>query len=158
MEKLIEQYRYHDQLYKIVLEGIKPEHTHVRLNGMTNQIFRIVGNLPTTQYKITNGMDIELQQAFYDFHGRNRGIISDAEYPSHVEIIKDGNKIALVLEERLQELTDEDLTCESLFNSPKIIHNNLLRTLSFIIDRVAYAIVQPILMRKAFGYEAMKYS
>lgn len=158
MERLIEQYRYHDMLYHNVLDGIRPEHMHIRINGLTNHIAWIAGNLPATRCKIAESLGVGLQQAFPEFYEDNKAIMPDTEYPSLDELIKDWERITPVLEKRLGDLTQEELMSESPFHTPKIAHDNLLGTIAFLIDREAYAIGQLSLMRKAFGYEAMKYS
>ncbi len=75
-----------------------------------------------------------------------------------VQIIKGWDRITPVLEKRLADLISEQLSAPSPLNSPKIEHNNLLGTISFLIDGESYAIGQLSLIRKTFGYEAIKYN
>ncbi len=158
IERLLEQYRYHDTLFKNVLTGIKPKHTHIRLNGLTNHLSWIAGNLATTRYNLRNSIGIELEQAFPEFFKGHKPIIPDVHYPSLEEIIADWDRITPVLEKRLKEITPEQLVAPSPLFIPKTIgQNNLLGAIIFLIDRESYAIGQIALIRKVFGYEAMKY-
>ena len=156
ISRLIKQ--YHSILFRNVLEGINPEHRHIRLNGVTNHIAWIAGNLAATRNNLANNIGIEIEPAYPEFFEGHKAIIPDAEYPDLEGIINYWNKITPVLEKRLTELTPEQLAGKSSFFIPKILgKNNLLGTLIFLIDRESYAIGQLALMRKAFGYEAMKY-
>ncbi len=156
--RLQEQYKYHSILFRNVLKGVEPKHTHVRLNGITNHISWIAGNLAATRFNLGNTIGIEIQQAFPEFFEGHKAIISDTQYPSLEEIIKDWDRITPILEKRLIELTPEQLVTKSPLFIPKTLEkNNLLGTLLFLIDRESYAIGQIALIRKAFGYEAMKY-
>ncbi|NMH85983.1 hypothetical protein [Flavivirga algicola] len=156
--RLLEQYRFHDTLYKNVLESIKPKHTHIRLNGLTNHVSWIAGNLAATRFNLGNNIGIELKQGFPEFFKDHKSIIPNVQYPSLEAIIKDWDRITPVLEKRLEEMTPEQLSAPSPLFIPKSIkQNNILGTLIFLIDRESYAIGQIALIRKAFGYEAMKY-
>ncbi len=158
INRLLEQYRYHNTLFKNVLEGIKPKHTHIRMNGLTNHLSWIAGNLTATRFNLGNCIGIELEQTFPEFFEGHKSIIPDVQYPSLEEIIADWDRITPVLEKRLKEITLEQLAAPSPLYTPRTIgQNNLLGTIIFLIDRESYAIGQIALIRKAFGYEAMKY-
>ncbi len=158
IDRLLELYKYHSILFRNVLKGIKAEHTHIRLNGVTNHIAWIAGNLVATRYNLANTIGLEIAQAFPEFFEGHKAIIPEIQYPDLKKIIADWNKVTPLLEKRLYELTVEQLASKSPLFIPVILDkNNLLGTLIFLIDRESYAIGQLALMRKAFGYEAMKY-
>ncbi len=158
MIRLIEQYRFHNLLFKNVLKGIKVQDTHIRINGKTNHIAWIAGNLVSVRYRLANSLGLDVKESFYEYFEHQRPIQDGLVYPELPKMLEEWEVISPVLEKRLSELTQQELAAESPFSAPQIAHDNLLGTINFLIDREAYAIGQLGLMRKAFGYEAMSYS
>ncbi|WP_298894289.1 DinB family protein [uncultured Psychroserpens sp.] len=156
--RLLEQYDFHSKLYLNCLVDIRPDDAQERINQSTNHIAWLAGNLVSVRYRLGNNIGLKEQDVYYDLFKDQRPIQKHITYPDLVPIKEDWNRITPLLRDRLSALTKEELLAPQPFDAPLLGEPNLLNTISFLIDRESYAIGQLGLLRKIFGYEAMKYN
>ncbi len=156
--RLLEQYDFHSKLYLNCLVDIKPSDAQKRINQSTNHIAWLAGNLVSVRFRLGSSLGLEVQDVFYDLFKDQRAIQDHITYPDLAPIQEDWNRITPILKDRLSSLTKEELLSSQPFDAPLLGQPNLLNTISFLIDRESYAIGQLGLLRKIFGYEAMKYN
>ncbi len=156
--RLLEQYDFHSKLYVNCLIDIKPSDAQKRINQSTNHIAWLAGNLVSVRYRLGNYIGLEEQDVFYELFKDQRAIQNHITYPDLVPIREDWNRITPLLADRLSSLTEEELLSSQPLDVPLLGESNLMNTISFLIDRESYAIGQLGLLRKIFGYEAMKYN
>ncbi|SHJ20459.1 hypothetical protein [Aquimarina spongiae] len=156
--RLLEQYDFHSKLYVNCLVDIKPDDAQKRINQNTNHIAWLAGNLVSVRYRLGNSIGLKEQDVFHELFKDQRPIQKHITYPDLAPIQKDWNRITPLLRDQLFALTEEELLAPQPFDAPLLGASNLLNTISFLIDRESYAIGQLGLLRKIFGYEAMKYN
>lgn len=158
LDRILEQYEYHNALYANVLEDIHPKDTHTRINERTNHIAWLAGNLVSVRFRLAASLGITEEETFPHLFKDQKPLQVYSTYPDLVVILEDWNRITPILKKTLQGLTNEELLGPPSFEALFIGDNNLLGLISFIVDRESYAIGQLGLLRKAFGYPAMKYA
>jgi len=156
--RLLEQYDFHSKLYLNCLVGIKPSDAQKRINQSTNHIAWLAGNLVSVRYRLGNSIGLKEQDVFYELFKDQRAIQKHITYPDLAPIQEDWQRITPLLRDKLSLLTEKELLNPQPLDAPLLGEPNLLNTISFLIDRESYAIGQLGLLRKIFGYEAMKYN
>ena len=156
--RLLEQYDFHSKLYINCLTDIKPNDAQKRINQHTNHIAWLAGNLVSVRYRLGHSVGVNEKDTFYEIFKDQRPIQKHITYPDLSLILKDWNKITPLLRNKLLSLTEKELLVPPPFETPLLGEPNLLNTISFLIDRESYAIGQMGLLRKIFGYEAMRYN
>lgn len=158
MKLVIPQYRMHTQNFENVLNGIKEESARTRLEGKTNHLAWMVGNLVNTRYWMAAVVGIDRKDPNDAIFGNGKALDESLGYPSIEALKKEWHVISPLVFERLQTVTDEHLAkpFEVGMNIDFIEENNL-NMLGMAIDRESYLLGQLALMRKALGYEGMKY-
>ncbi|MDT0608143.1 DinB family protein [Croceitalea rosinachiae] len=156
--RILEQYDFHSRLYVNCLADIKPKDAQKRINQNTNHIAWLAGNLVSVRYRLGSSIGLKERDTFYEIFKDQRPIQKHITYPDLAPLQEDWNRIAPLLRNRLLSLTEEELIAPQPFAAPLLAKPNLLNTISFLIDREAYAIGQLGLLRKIFGYEAMRYN
>ena len=78
-------------------------------------------------------------------------------YPELKKLLKNWNIITPILKEKSESLSENALTRNPPFKTPPILDNTLMSYILFLIDRESYVIGQLAFIRKALGYDAMKY-
>lgn len=158
IDRLIEQYDYHNMLFENVLENISHQDALVRINGNTNHILWLAGNFVSTRYDLAKKLGATIENPNAAVYENHKAIQNDLTYPAINEILDGAESIRPILKTILADLPDSDLLTEPSFKTPPILDNTLLSYILFLIDRESYVIGQIAFIRKALGYEAMKYN
>jgi len=151
---LLTLFDYHTGFFSRVLDGISEADMHNRLNTEANHPAWLAGSLVTQRYRMTDDTGTEHTQTGAELFINNKGIISDATYPSISEYIQDWDRITPDARKALISIDDKKL--DSDFNMPgmKMTYYELI---CFTIYREASLIGQLALWRRLLGYPAMKY-
>lgn len=150
------QYDLHSKLFDNVLEGISDVDATVRLNGQTNHIAWLAGSLLYQRFECTNlvGNPTEKPasyELFKDFKG-----IQEQKYPSIQEFKNDWARVSPQLRASLSSISTEKLNTYAPFKMGE--HEvTVYEVIVFNMHREAYFIGQIGILRKYFGYPAMKY-
>jgi hypothetical protein len=157
IDRLIEQYEFHNMLFENVIEAIKHEDAKMRINGNTNHILWLSGNLASTRYDLAKNLGVNIENTFAKFYENHKSLHEDFEYPELEKLLQNWKIITPILKEKLVSISEEELFDSPTFSTPSILDNSLLSHILFLIDRESYVIGQLAFIRKALGYKAMRY-
>lgn len=137
-----------------VLDGIKDEDTHNRLNTKANHIAWLAGSLVDQRFELARNFGSDQRQGADDLFKNHQGIRDGVTYPPLEQYRNDWKKITPILREFLVNSNNEDLE--------KIIDMGEFKTstyelISFVMYREANIIGQIALWRRLLGYAAMNY-
>jgi hypothetical protein len=155
MQAIIDLYDMQTTYFKSVLEGIKDEDAHNRLNTRANHVAWLTGSLVEQRYELANYLSIAGNQSAQEFFKNNQGIKDDLKYPSLISFIEDWGKISPQLRQALVKVSDDKL--DEYFETMPDMKMSYYELISFISYREANCIGQIALWRRLLGYEAMKY-
>jgi hypothetical protein len=155
MQAIIDLYDMQTTYFKSVLEGIKDEDAHNRLNTKANHVAWLTGSLVEQRYELANYLNVAGNQSAQELFKNNKGIIDDEKYPSLISFKEDWEKISPQLREALVKVTDDKL--DEHFEMMPGMKMSYYELISFISYREANCIGQIALWRRLLGYEAMKY-
>ncbi len=151
-------YRMQTQLFNNAIAGIKDEDAKKRLQERTNHILWMAGNMVNCRYWLANLLGIANKDPFGQFFENAKSLDTAAGYPSLQQLKKEWHAISPLLFAKLISISDEELQSPFDFGMKvSFIEENKLNMVGMCVDRVAYLLGQMGLMRKALGYDAMKY-
>ncbi|WP_443939518.1 DinB family protein [Pedobacter sp. MW01-1-1] len=151
---LLVLYEMHTKFLVSALDGIGDEDSQRRLNTEANHIAWITGSVVNGRFFLAKCFGLEIQSTTGELFENNKGIISDATYPTLESFKDDWDKISPVLETALTHASAEKLT--EPFEMPGM-KMSLFDMISFTIYREANCIGQIALWRRLLGYPGMKY-
>jgi len=158
LQIIIPQFRMHTQMFDNVLNGIKEQDALTRINGKTNHFTWMVGNLVNARYWLGNLLGIEKEDPNARFFKDAKALDTTADYPSLDALKKEWHIISPLVFEKLHTVTDEELSQSySMGMNIDFIEENKLNMTGMAMDRESYLFGQLGLMRRALGYDAMKY-
>lgn len=155
MQAIIDLYDMQTTYFKSVLEDIKDEDAHNRLNTKANHVAWLTGSLVEQRYELANYLSVAGNQSAHEFFKNNQGIKDDVKYPSLISFKEDWEKISPQLREALVKVADEKL--DEKFEMMPDMKMSYYELISFVSYREANCIGQIALWRRLLGYEAMKY-
>jgi hypothetical protein len=155
MQAIIDLYDMQTKYFNSVLDGIKDEDAHNRLNTKANHVAWLSGSLTEQRYELANYFGVSGNQAAQELFKNNQGIKDDVKYPSLNSFKNDWEKISPLLRKALVNVTDEKL--DEQFEMMPDMKMTYYELISFISYREANCIGQIALWRRLLGYEAMKY-
>ena len=151
-------YRMQTQLFDNVIAGIKTEDATKRLQDRTNHIVWMAGNIVNCRYWLAGLFDLQEKDPHDKFFADAKALDVNAAYPSLETLKREWHRISPVLYDCLMNLTDEALQkAYSLGMNVAFIEENKLNMVGMCLDRISYLTGQVSLMRRALGYDAMKY-
>lgn len=151
-------YRMHTQTFDNVLEGIKEEDAKQRLNGRTNHIVWMAGNIVNCRYWLASVLGMEEKDPNQDLFAEGKALNESYDYPLLDSLKKEWHKVSPVVFEKINVLTEEELRQPYNFGMDvDFIEENILNMVAMCVDREQYLLGQLALMRKALGYGGMKY-
>lgn len=155
---LIPSYRMHSQLFANVIEGISLEDAKQRINGRTNHVLWMVGNLVNCRYWLANALGLSEKDPNDALFADAKALDESFDYPQLENLKTEWHKISPLVFNKLCNLTDEELLRPySIGMETSFIEENYLNAIGMCIDREEYLLGQLGLMRKILGYDAMKY-
>lgn len=159
LEMIISGFRMQTQMFDNMLNGVKEEDALRRIEGRTNHITWMVGNLVNCRYWLANVLGITDKDPHADLFENARSLDEKFHYPSLKELKDEWHKISPELYRRLLSLTEAELLQHYDFGMMKVdfIEENKLNLIGMAVDRQSYLYGQLGLMRKILGYEGVKY-
>lgn len=155
---VIPQYRMHTRMFDNVLNGIKDKDAGVRVEGRTNHILWMAGNLVNCRYWLGDILGLDHTDPHEALFKDARALDPNAEYPSIDTLKKEWHKISAPVYERLMSVTEKELDEAYPFGmNVGFVEENRLNMVGMAMDRESYLFGQLGLMRRILGYEGMKY-
>lgn len=158
LEMTIPAFKMQTQIFDNVLNGIKEEDALKRVEGKTNHIIWMTGNLVNSRYWLANILGIGDKDPHEDLFAQAKALNEKLPYPSLKTLKSEWHKISPVLYKRLLSVTEEELQQPYDFGwKVDFIKENKLNTVGMSLDRQSYLFGQIGLMRRILGYEGIKY-
>jgi hypothetical protein len=153
---MIAQFDLNTRLFKNVTADVSDEHARTRPNANTNHIAWIVGHTLSSRYMLANVLGVPDAEPFPDLYAKGKGLVVDATYPTLKELAREWPSISQKMIGRIRELTDAEMQADAPFPVPN--GKRIIDFITFIGHHEAYMIGQLGILRRFFGYEAMKYN
>ncbi len=155
---VIPAYRIHSQLFNNMLDGVREEDTQMRIADKTNHFAWMVGNLVNCRYWLAEVLGIPEKDPNEDLFKDARALDPSIQYPPLDELKKQWHRISPPLYQKLLSVEEEELSRAYAFgmNTP-YVEENKLNMVGMSLDRESYLFGQLGLMRKALGYEGVRY-
>ncbi len=158
LEIVIPGYRMHSQMFNNMLNGIRQEDAQKRIDDKTNHFAWMAGNLVNCRYWVANVLGVPGEDPNAAFFKDGKALDVNAQYPSLDELKTEWHKISPLLYHRLLSISEGELHEAHAFgmNIP-YVEENKLNMVGMGIDRESYLFGQLGLMRRALGYDAVRY-
>lgn len=155
---VIPAYKMRSQLFNSVLADINEVDAKHRVNGRTNHILWMAGNLVNCRYWLAEALGLPDRDPHADFFSEAKALNENLDYPN-LKILKDEwHQISPKLFYKLCNATDEELLQPyTIGMGAPFIEENYLNAIGMCLDREEYLFGQLGLMRRVLGYNAMKY-
>ena len=158
LEIVIPGYRMHSQMFNNMLDGIQETDAQTRIEGRTNHLTWMVGNLVNCRYWLGNILGIPEKDPHDDLFREAKALDVNAEYPSLEELKSGWHKISPVLYQKLLSVEESELQQAYEFGmNVSYVEENKLNMVGMFMDRESYLFGQLGLMRKILGYDSVKY-
>jgi hypothetical protein len=155
---VIPGYRMHSQMFNNMLAGFRQEDAQTRLEGKTNHFAWMAGNLVNCRYWLANILGIPEKDPHEDLFKDAKALDANVQYPPMDELKNTWHKISPLLYQKLLSVTEAELEEAYEFGmNISYVEENKLNMVGMCIDRESYLFGQLGLMRKALGYEAVRY-
>ncbi len=158
LEIIIPAFRMQSQMFNNILKGIKDKDILHRVEGRTNHILWMAGNVVNCRYWLANILGIKDTDPYEDLFGQAKALDEGLPYPSLDALKKEWHKISPKLYQRLLSMTDKELQQPYAFGMKvDFVAENKLNMIGMATDRQSYLFGQLGLMRRILGYEGVKY-
>lgn len=158
LQIVIPQYRMHTQLFDNMVRNITGLDALKRINNSTNHFVWMAGNMVNVRYWLANILGVEDKDPNEELFKDAKALDMSATYPELDDLQKQWHRISFQLYDRLHRVTDEDLARSyNLGAGIDFVDENILSAVGMAMDREAYLLGQLGLMRRALGYEGVKY-
>lgn len=154
MQGLLSLFDYQTGFFAKALDGLSEEDMQNRLNTEANHPAWLAGSLVQQRFQMASETGTGQKQTGAELFQNNRGIQSDARYPTVAEYIKDWERITPEAREALASIDDKKLDSELDMGGMKMTYYEMI---CFTIYREASIIGQLALWRRLLGYPALKY-
>ena len=155
---IIPSYRWHTQMFDNMLKDISNEHATKRVEGRTNNIIWILGNLVSCRYWLANVLGIEDKDPNGALFKEGKAYDENATYPALQDFKINWHSISKKLYEKLLSVTDEELNQPYDFGmSVDFVEENKLNMVGMGVDRCSYLLGQLGLLRRAVANVGTSY-
>lgn len=151
---LLSLFDYHTGFFPRVLDGIKEDNMHNRLNTQANHPAWLAGSLVNQRFMMTLETGTGQKQTGEELFKNNQGIQDGVRYPTIAEYLEDWKRITPEAREALVMIDDAKLDSEFDMGGMKMTYYEMI---CFTIYREASIIGQLALWRRLLGYPAMRY-
>lgn len=159
LEIIIPAYRMHTQSFNNALEGVDENKALERVNGNTNHIVWMAGNLVNSRYWLANILGIEEKDPHEELFKDAKALDESFSYPTLETLKEEWHKISPALYQKLLSVTDEELNEPYTFGmNVSFVKENKLNMAGMCIGREDYLFGQIGLMRRILGYKGMSYN
>lgn len=155
---VIPAYRWHTQTFINMLNGLSDDDALKRIEGRTNHIAWIMGNLVNCRYWLANVLGIEEKDPHENLFKDAKALDVNATYPMPQELQNNWHHISKILYERLLNISSEELAepFEMGMNTD-FMKENKLNMIGMAMDRCSYLFGQLALMRRAIANKGTSY-
>lgn len=155
---VIPGYRWHTQMFDNMVKDISEEQAATRIEGRTNNIIWILGNLVNCRYWMAGVLGIEDKDPNEALFKEGKAYDASSKYPSLEEFKKSWHSISKKLFEKLMNATDDTLNEKYEFGMPvSFMEENKLNMIGMGIDRCSYLLGQLALLRRAVADKGTSY-
>ncbi|MBO9620601.1 MAG: DinB family protein [Niabella sp.] len=155
---VIPAFRMHTQNFNNAIDGIAEADALKRIEGRTNHIAWMAGNLVNCRYWLANILGITDTDPNEQLFKEAKALEAMAVYPTLDALKQQWHIISPKLFARLLKATDEELLADFSFPMmPSFVQQNKLNMVGMGIDRESYLFGQIGLMRRILDYPGMKY-
>lgn len=155
---VIPAYKIHTQLFNNVLEGINEIDAKHRVNGKTNHIVWMAGNMVNARYWLAKVLGLAEEDPHESLFKDAKALDENYPYPTLELLLQHWHKISSPLFVKLCQMNDEELLQPCVLGmETSFIEENNLNAIGMCIDREEYLMGQLGLMRRILGYDSMKY-
>lgn len=155
---VIPAYRMHSQLFNNMLDGIREEDAQKRIADKTNHFTWMVGNLVNCRYWVAGVLGIPEEDPNDGLFRDARALDVAAVYPTLDALKAQWHTISPPLYQRLLAVEEAELSEAYAFGmDTPYVEENKLNMVGMGLDRESYLFGQLGLMRKALGYEGVRY-
>ncbi|GAA4319950.1 DinB family protein [Compostibacter hankyongensis] len=158
LEIIIPAFRMHTQMFDNILAGVETKDVLKRIEGRTNHIVWMAGNLVNCRYWLAGILGIAETDPNSSFFENARALDEKLDYPSLDVLKKEWHTISPKLYKRLLSISEEELHEPYAFGMKvEFVTENKLNMVGMATDRVGYLFGQLGLMRRILGYEGVRY-
>jgi hypothetical protein len=155
---IIPAFRMHTQLFLNVLNGITEADALKRVEGRTNHIAWMAGNMVNCRYWLGETLGLSEKDPAEDLFKEGRALDEKLDYPTLAALLERWHKISPVVYKKLLEAEDSMLQKKIEFGmGVSFLEENNLNMVGMAIGREDYLLGQMGLMRKILGLPGMKY-
>lgn len=155
---VIPAYRMHSQLFNNMLHDIREEDAQKRIADKTNHFTWMVGNLVNCRYWLAEILRIPEKDPHENLFKDAKALDPSLRYPPLNELKEQWHKISPLLYQKLLSVAEEELSQAYPFGMGiSYVEENRLNMVGMSLDRESYLFGQLGLMRKALGYEGVRY-
>jgi len=158
LEIIIPAYRMHSQSFNNALEGISEADALRRINGNTNHVIWMTGNLVSCRYWMASLLGLPDTDPNEKLFFQGRALDENLSYPTLEELKQNFSEISPKVYQNLLTVTGEDLGKPAPVGMEiPFVKENVLNIIGMCIGREDYLLGQIGLMRKLLGLPAMSY-
>lgn len=158
LQIVMPQYRMHTQVFDNVTADISGADALKRLYDVTNHFVWMVGNIVNTRYWLANILGVEDRDPNDSLFKDAKALDGTANYPELDALKRQWHRISPQLYTALIKATDEQLSAPFNFGmGVDFVEENKLNMVGMCLDRESYLLGQMGLMRRALGYQGVKY-
>lgn len=155
---VIPAYRWHSQIFLMLLDGITEDESLKRIDNRTNHIIWMTGNFVNVRYALANALGIKEQDPYHDLFFMGKALDTGVAYPSLEALKASFHKISPLAYKKLLDTTDEEL--EKVFPMGMDVSfspENMLNFIGMCIGREDYLSGQLALMRRILDHSGITY-
>jgi Zn/Cd-binding protein ZinT len=145
----------HTNFFYNVLDGLKEEDRHNRLQTKANHMAWLTGSIVQDRVEIATMLGNPQKQAADHLFSNNKGIQDKVEYPTLESFKEEWQRLTPLLRETFMQVSDEKL--DEQFEMMPGMQMTYYEMITFIIYREANIIGQLALWRRLLNYPGMKY-
>jgi hypothetical protein len=159
LDIIIPAFRMHSQIFDNLFDGIEQKDVLTRIEGRTNHIIWMTGNLVNCRYWLAGTIGITDVDPNDHLFGMAKALDESLAYPSLKELQAQWHIISPKVYKRLVQTSDETLA-EPIEIGMKVdfVEQNKLNMIGMTIDRESYLFGQIGLMRRILGYPGVSYT
>ena len=158
LKVIIPVYRMHTQNFDNVLAGIKDSDAAIRVEGKTNHILWMVGNLVNSRFWLADILGLPDKDPNEELFAMAKALDPNASYPDLKTLHTRWHTISPKVYEKLLSVNDTTLDeAYPIGMQTDYLIENKRNMIAMAVDRESYLLGQLGLMRKIFGYPGMKY-
>jgi len=133
------------------IDGITLDDATKRINENINHIAWLTGHVISCRYMLCGMLGLQVSEPYPELFGNLKAIQDDKTYPSLLEMATVLPEITDQLITKLNSMTEEDFQKDAF-------GGKLIDIVLFFTYHEAYHIGQIGILRKAFGYDAIKHN